>query len=336
MINRGETGEGVKRSGEMRCLRRRELKKVFTTYIGASRPQCVGILGVRRSGRSSFLKFIANPDIQRQYLDNIDDFVIIFIEAQRNYLGEVDFLHHLFSVIGTTGRGDGRVRFADWIKTVSGQQRRAILLIDDFHHLSQNANIKLDFYSYMRSMANEFPLGLLVTGPKDLYSSVADPALAESPFFNIFNTLNLDTLSPNDCREFLIEEMAGDQGENDAVATWILERAGCYPYTLQVLSDLVAEAGSRALAGDEKTALSVISRFKNEIADFIIEIYDELQDNLKQRFAQRMHNPKSVGLSHSELHQLMKAGLLASAGDSYDLTSPVFEEILKERIPPPR
>jgi tRNA A-37 threonylcarbamoyl transferase component Bud32 len=221
--------------------RRREVAKIFSR-IGASRPQSISIVGDRRIGKSSLLYFISHPQTRNRFLDNPGSYLFVLIDLQqkrRLTLGE--FFGELFALLAKE-TGDNSIAelepaFDSLLATLEKfrrQQRKLIVLLDEFDAITANRAFDLEFYSFLRSIANNYDVAYITSSARDLHDLCRTQLIADSPFFNIFTNVFLRAFTPGEAMELITKPSAEANLPLAGYARRIMEIAGHFPYFLQI------------------------------------------------------------------------------------------------------
>lgn len=170
----------------------------FFEIVAGTQTQSVSVLGVRRSGKTSFLQYVSNPDVMSRYIPNPRDYIMIHIDMSSCRTPN-DFYQRLMiklekSLSGTRPfnlwqSSDGQVCLYD-IETILCQHphRRIILLLDEFDQI-QTGSFDENFLIELRAMTGvlEYELACVTTSYWDLYQLGSHIGLPPtSPFYNIF------------------------------------------------------------------------------------------------------------------------------------------------------
>jgi hypothetical protein len=115
--------------------------------------------------------------------------------------------------------------------------------------------LPIEFFNYLRSLANSYPVSLVVTSHVDLYTLSNDSRLSGSPLFNILHKLHLGPFTEAEARE-LIEVTSSRAGCGLLIdEPWIISRAGFHPLYLQIACSAVfdwrTENGGRPMLDNE-------------------------------------------------------------------------------------
>ena len=217
-----------------------ELKRLFNR-IGGPQPQSVSIVGDRRIGKSSILRalmarrgrFLAAPD---RYT-----FVYLDMQSRLRWTPET-FFERITAEIAAAGVNINPITDYDglerWCRALQNEGRALVLLIDEFQVLMREdaaANqLPVEFFNYLRSLANSYPVSLVVTSHVDLYTLSLDHRLSGSPLFNILHKLHLGPFTEPEAKELIhvAAVKAGSALTHDE--PWIVGRAGYHPLYLQI------------------------------------------------------------------------------------------------------
>jgi len=174
--------------------RRRELRQILSR-IGTSRPQCVSIVGERRIGKSSLINALTWPETHQDYLPENIRPLLITIDIQKfpkiNPEGFFQIVLDEISNADPEGRGISESSsyndFADAVKATASESRPLVILLDEFDTVTSNPSFGTEFYSFMRSIANNHPVAYVTSSQQELQKICHSSKVADSPFFNIFS-----------------------------------------------------------------------------------------------------------------------------------------------------
>jgi eukaryotic-like serine/threonine-protein kinase len=178
--------------------RAREVSKIFSR-IGSSRPQSISVVGERRIGKSSLLNYINHPQVRARYLDGADSYTFAFIDLQqKRRLTLTEFFKELFSLVAKEVNDESVTRLEPQFDSVRAllesfrrQGRKLVVLFDEFDAITTNRAFDLEFYSFLRSIANNYDVAYVTSSARDLQELCHTQLIADSPFFNIFTNVFL-------------------------------------------------------------------------------------------------------------------------------------------------
>ena len=206
--------------------------------------QNAAIIGVRRSGKTSFLKYLQTitrtdpsqlrPGQRHNWLPQPNHYRWIFFDFQnpRWHSKERIFRHILNSLNIPIPDPCTAVSFMEAISEPI--LNPTIILMDEVGAALQSPKLEREFWQTMRavSLDTEGWLGFVLTS-HELPSLLADEWGKSSPFFNIFgHTLHLKEFNEIEARE-LIASSLKPFTEDDI--EWILTESGRWPFLLQIL-----------------------------------------------------------------------------------------------------
>jgi serine/threonine-protein kinase len=221
--------------------RAREVSKIFSR-IGASRPQSISVVGERRIGKSSLLQYINNPEIRSRFLDRPSSFVFVFIDLQqKRRLTLTDFFRQFFALVSSEVEDQAIESLDPCFDSVRGvlenfrrEGKKLIVLFDEFDAITANRAFDLEFYSFLRSIANNYDVAYVTSSARDLQELCHTQLIADSPFFNIFTNVFLRAFSRKESLE-LITRPSGEAGlPLEGYARRVMEIGGHFPYFLQI------------------------------------------------------------------------------------------------------
>ncbi len=221
--------------------RTREVARIFSR-IGAPRPQSISVVGERRIGKSSLLQFINHPQIRARNLDDAESYIFVFIDLQqKRRLTLEEFFKGLFELIAKEVRDKAITKLLPGFDSLRAllekfrdTGRKLIVLFDEFDVITTNKTFDLEFYSFLRSIANNYDVAYVTSSARDLQELCHTQLIADSPFFNIFTNVFLRAFSQKEAFE-LVQQPSADAGlPLEHYARRITELAGYFPYFLQI------------------------------------------------------------------------------------------------------
>ena len=220
--------------------RQRQVARILDR-VASDRPQSVSVVGERRIGKSSLLYYLTWPGVQEKLVENPGSLVVAFLDFQQlRTISLQNFFELLFSQIGRADPSLGGAEtpgygsFHKILERLSKENRKLILIFDEFDAITSNPTFDRDFFSYLRSTANNYDVGYVTSSKTELQQLCHSSEISDSPFFNIFTNLYLGPFEHKEAME-LISSPAGDQGiPLDQFAEDILDLAGYLPFYLQI------------------------------------------------------------------------------------------------------
>ncbi len=318
--------------------RGQEIKRIYAR-LNATPPGSVSIVGERKIGKSSLLNYIYMRRSREEFLDQPEKMVMVFLDLQeQNSMTLESFVRILLGMADYELRG--RLQVADCENSLSGikdlVQRldRAgfclAILLDEFEAITRNANFGLEFFSFLRYLANHYNVAYLTSSAKDLQILCHTKEISDSPFFNIFSTLRLGVLKEEEA-----EELIRVPSERLGLSLLphkkeILAMTGCFPFFIQIACahaiEYLDETGGKTIADFGE----IRRRFYEEVKlhySYIWESLDGDEQSAVLRVAKGRQIP--VSLQHV-LEELGRRHYVIQEGKSVRLFAATFDEFVRK------
>ena len=270
--------------------RQDELRMLFNA-IG--KRQCFSIVGSRHIGKSSLLKFLTNTELQQRYGYDLHDHIFILTDW-REYSQKTrdDFFHSVCEQIVSQSRASvalqlpperlrGEDRFKKLLEDLCNAGFHPVLLMDVFDRVTRNPDFGPDFFSFLRALAGIYDLISYVTASiKPLHEVSHSDAVASSPFFNIFQTRVLSSLTLEETQQ-LITIPARREGLEftPQEVECIIETVGRHPFYVQVMCRCLFEEKLK----NENVDLELVQeRVYQELEPHFVSAWNDLSEDQKQ------------------------------------------------------
>lgn len=303
------------------------LVRRIISRIGAVRPQSIAIIGGPKSGKTSLINYLSDSTVAAQYLDNPEQYVFLSFCGDRNITTEPkEFLLQFERQLppsAVDGSNDYE-RIGKRVEKLHSENLRLILLMDDFHYITSNQRFTLEFFSFLRSMANVYNLAYVTTSLLELQKLCAMKEVAESPFFNIFTYMHIGMLT----QENAISLFMQISGCTESVAHKVVAWCGGSPYLLKKTAQTLTTVANLDHYGEKDLINHVfpefIPYFEHVVSLLPPEALKPLQSVRKGKApspAQEFH-----------LRSLVKQGFLAEHERGITSFSPAFSLFLKKHL----
>jgi tRNA A-37 threonylcarbamoyl transferase component Bud32 len=313
--------------------RSREVSKIFSR-IGSSRPQSISVVGERRIGKSSLLYYINHPQVRSRLLDASGSYTFAFIDLQqKRRLTLTEFFKELFSLIAREVNDDSVARLEPAFDSVRAllegfrrEGRKLVVLFDEFDAITTNRAFDLEFYSFLRSIANNYDVAYVTSSARDLQELCHTQLIADSPFFNIFTNVFLRAFTRKEAAELIAKPSAEAGLPLEGYARRIMELAGHFPYFLQIACsayfDQLSENGGK-LDREE-----VEATFLDEAKGQFRFIWDHMSDSHRRCVRDFVENGQVEKEQAHVYEDLKRAGYFIEDDRGPRIFSTVFPTVI--------
>ena len=317
--------------------RAQELKRVYTRF-NANPPGSISVVGPRKIGKSSLLNQVYNRANRQQNLDEPDKMVMVFLDLQRDAGMTMEtFVRTRLGIAELELRGrvdlSGLALNLDGVRELAqrldGAGFRLVLLLDEFETVTTNANFKLEFFSFLRYLANHFNVAYLTSSERDLQQLCHTKEISDSPFFNIFSTLQLTVFKRDEALELISMPSERVGKPLKAHADAIIGMAGLFPFFIQMACSHAIEYLDEHPGVSAPDLVEVRRRFYEEARlhfRYIWEGFDAHERSTVLRVAQGKGLPDSL---RHVLSELESRHIAESDGGRPRLFATTFDEFVK-------
>ena len=318
--------------------RKSEVSKIFSR-IGSSKPQSVSLVGERKIGKSSLLNYLFHPKIRMKYLQRPNDYRFVFIDFQeKRDIGIPAFFQSIYAFLLDESKGglalDVQPDYEGFKKVVTAYDEHGlniIMLFDEFESITQNQKFDTEFYSFLRSIANNYNIGYVVSSGRNLQTLCHSRAISDSPFFNIFSNITLQHFSQQEALELLSGPSQKSGFSLEYYAPFIFDIAGYYPFFIQMACAALFEYVSSNESIADATFERVQEDFLDEAKVHFQQIWDSCDDDQRDVFLrlcqrERIPNPQKYVLTN-----LIKEGYAKVKKNQSLVFSSLFEGFILER-----
>ena len=319
--------------------RKREAARIYSR-IGTEHPQSVSIVGTRRIGKSSLLNFIYQEVNREKYLKKSEQYKFIFIDFQeRKNITLPEFLRALFELLSREFQGQlniteepGYEGLKEIVTKIQQQGLKFIVLFDEFDSITQNQNFDMEFFAFLRALANRYDVAYVMSSGRRLQKLCHTKEIADSPFFNIFSNLFLPPFSQEEALTLICEPSKAAGYPLEPVADTILAMAGYFPFFIQIACSAFFEHALDYSGSIRDISLSEIhALFVEEVSghfEYIWGHFSEDQQEVLLQLAEGKRPPKS---QQYLLKELQKQGYVLGEGRKQRLFSSLFGKYIQER-----
>jgi serine/threonine-protein kinase len=200
------------------------------------------------------------------------------------------------------------------------------VLFDEFDAITTNQAFDLEFYSFLRSIANNYDVAYVTSSARDLQELCHTQLIADSPFFNIFTNVFLRAFTRTEALQLISRPSAEAGVPLEGYARRILEIAGYFPYFLQIACsayfDYLSENDGK-LDREE-----VEATFLDEAKGQFRFIWDHLSDSFRGSIRESIENGR-VGKEHEHIYEdLKRAGFFIQDDRGPRIFSTLFSSVI--------
>jgi hypothetical protein len=222
--------------------REREVRRIYAR-LNATPPGSVSIVGDRKIGKSSLLNYVYMRQNRQRLLDDPASMVVVFLDLQQEKGMMLEkFVDLMLGVADFEVRQ--RVRLSDCSRDLDGIRRmverlneagyRLTVILDEFEAITQNTNFNIEFFSFLRFLANHYNVAYLTSSARDLQDLCHTKEVSDSPFFNIFSTMRLAALEEAEAIDLIAKPSREVGCPLEPHAKEIIDMAGRFPFFIQV------------------------------------------------------------------------------------------------------
>jgi serine/threonine protein kinase len=318
--------------------RRREVRKIFSR-LDAPHPQSISIVGDRRIGKSSLLNHVYHTEKRRRYMQNHESAIFIFMDFQRHSdFGIEGYIDLLFGLLEYETKGSievsNRERTLEQLKAVveaiNAEEKRLIILMDEFDSITGNERFEEHFFSYLRSLANSYRVAYVTSSYQELQLMCHNKDISDSPFFNIFSNLPLRPFTRDEALELISLPSKTEGIPLEPFADKIVELAGLFPFYLQIACSNVFE--SLLDNPESEPDWTIVTRdFNEEAFPHYQFVWDHMDESFRENLSRLAHGKtisKKFGFVNDEL---IRRGYLLDSGGSPAICSSSFEGFVRRQ-----
>ncbi len=284
--------------------RRAEVQRIFAR-LNATPPGSISIVGDRKVGKSSLLNHVYTRDVREDLLAEPDRMVMVYLDLQvEKDMTIPSFVDMVLGLVGLELRGrldvSGCARSLEGIEAMIQQLGaagiRLAVLLDEFEVITGNANFDLEFFSFLRYLANHYDVAYLTSSARNLQVLCHTKEISDSPFFNIFSTMRLTSFQLAEAEELIRVPSAKVGKPLEAWTDRVLELSGLFPFYIQVACTHTLEY-LHERPGADPDFQDIRQRFTEEAKPHYQYLWDNFDDHEQQaigRLAQKQRIPDKL------------------------------------------
>jgi len=322
--------------------RRQETKRIYAR-LNATPPGSVSIVGDRKIGKSSLLNYVYMPQQRQEYLELPEKMVMVFLDLQEEKnMSMESFVRVMLGITSYELRGrldvsdcalnlDG---VKDLVQRLDGAGFRLAILLDEFDIVTTNPNFDLEFFSFLRFLANHYNVAYLTSSARDLQVLCHTKEISDSPFFNIFSNMRLSVLQRGEAEELI---RAPSEKAGRPLAPYgdeIMGMAGQFPFFIQMACAHAFEYLEENPGVERPDFAEIRRRFYAEARLHFRYIWENFDDHEKSAVL-RVAKGRSVpdALQHV-LQELGTRHYVEVSAEKPQLFAQTFEQFVKNEANP--
>ena len=265
------------------------------TFDALRKWECVNVVGERRSGKTSFLRHLAHPEVQLYYdRGGADSSLYVYLDAEVLPQNPCEFFREIITQVrarwpelsdfdpATLDAEHCERQVRQFLQGLT--PRRLVLLMDEFESIATCSAFPLRFFEFLRGLSQTYNLSYVAATCLDLKNSCSQE-YCTSPFFNIFRPVTMGPFAPTEFEHFVRETSSRCQVPIYQVREEILDLAGYRPYLDQMVCShyfyAYLEKGSL-----EQTHELVWQRFSEEAAPHFASVWSTYLSHEERRALQ--------------------------------------------------
>ena len=316
------------------------IAKIYSR-IGAERPQSVSLVGDPKIGKSSLLWYLAQPETKKNFLNDHANYVYFYIPVVDN--GDLDFdnfskifwkiiLTDIDKYLDLEEKTPSYDLFKKIVERLTQNQKKIILFFDDFHLTTRNESFPLEFFSFLRSLANNYNLAFVTTSYLDLQQLCVSKEVEESPFFNIFTNLSLKPFEEKEAVQ-LINEPSSKLGVNLLEhKERILKTANLFPYPLQLVCHLLFEMKNNQHQISDTDLENLENTFYGRAENYFENIWSIFDEEQKFVLKEVLSSKKIKNTHQFVLNDLIRRNLLQLDDSKVEFVLPHFQRFVTLKL----
>ena len=305
------------------------------------------ILGLRRAGKTSFLKYIASEYVPEALFTEIrqDQLKLAYLDLEF-ISSPSDFFIAVHDAAEKTGTTPARQTdepttarsFTRWLENFLAREKgkKLIVLMDEFERIHASATFDSDFFGFLRFLASSYSeqLTWVTASAADLHT--LDKNEKTSPFWNIFrNTPIMMGGLDATAAERLVREPALKlhvEFIREEVSE-ILFLAGKIPYFIQAVADewFQLKSENRPLREIREQIIEILTHPANQVQRILDGYWETLTDEKKNLLTDIAANQRSILSNSNACHDLLAYGLLQEDGRGVKISGELLRQTVINR-----
>ena len=307
--------------------------------IGVDRPQSMSIVGEPKIGKSSLLQILYHEQTKRDYLDDPDSCLYISMPLKEEHLDGpqaffqvvLDRVRNQTSALADTMAEPSYDGFGRLVEALESSERKLILFMDDFNMATQDKRFPLEFFSFLRSIANNYNTAYITTSHEELQKLCVSQEVGESPFFNIFTNVTLKGLAPDELAQLVAEPSQEAGASLQPFQDVIVDLAGYFPYLDQMACEILFSLQPDGTVLTSSTLEDLRTRFMAQAQPFFQGIWDGFSQQERDICQAVLNTGNPARQVEFVAKNLQRRGYLENENGAYRLFCASFRMFVAEQ-----
>lgn len=316
--------------------RKREVAKIYSR-LDAPHPQSISVVGDRKIGKSSLLNYVYNHRNRKRFMrSTCDEAIFVYIDLQRavdlTVQRFIDILAGMLrleerAIFGDTSGPTSLDELKDMVQVATEKDKRIVIFMDEFDSITKNRNFEMQFFSFLRYLANNYKVAYVTSSHTELQLLCHDKDIADSPFFNIFTNLPLRPFSEEEAIELISVPSEREGIPLAGYYSRILEMSGLFPMYIQIACSSLFEYLVEH-RDSEPDWRAVASAFNEEVYPHYGFVWDKLDEDSRETLL-RVAGGGRLGDQYKHISDdLLRFGYLKETGSGISIFSSGFRDFL--------
>jgi hypothetical protein len=201
------------------------------------------ILGLPKSGKTSLINQICNPNVLENFIGKkkIKKYLFLVFDCQKHIndiSSEDDFFRLFYKKIEKLLNITHLNKMTDLDKITQWllhYDLRLIIIFDNFNLVITNPNFNIIFYDGLRSwFSDNKDIGCIITSPIHLLKLSVPFELSSSSFFNTFESFYLEPITSLEAIKLISDRLPKELDKSKKETLEIIKNTGFNPYELQL------------------------------------------------------------------------------------------------------
>ncbi len=316
-----------------------ETKRIFSR-LNATPPGSISVVGERKIGKSSLLNHVYTRSVREAFLQEPERMVMVYLDFQQEKSMSLPaFVNTLLGLSGLELRGRLEMPacshdlegIRDFIQHLDQAGFRLVLLLDEFETITTNPNFSLEFFSFLRFLANHYNVAYLTSSARDLQDLCHTKEISDSPFFNIFSTMRVTPFRPDEADELIRVPSARAGKPLEKYRAHLVEMAGLFPFFLQIACSQTLEWMEENPGREEPEFREIGRRFYEEAKFHYRYMWDGLDDGERSTLL-RLARGKDIPASMRHvLDALERRSFVVMTEERQQLFASTFASFVREQ-----